>query len=169
MKAKIAVLFFGLLILWACAAAPKPRQVQNSWPIDRPFADVWRAALETLAEMNISIIEPLDKESGLINTELTNFAEDRKDCWDCGKLAFTQNKEGHRGKITVFVKKIDDTNSELKIVANFEILFTDSAHEAFTKSRIERAVQGETLFKRPCVSTGAFEAEFYGAVSEKLK
>jgi len=41
--------------------------------IDRPFTDVWRAALEILAEMNINVIEPLDKESGMIMTDLSIF------------------------------------------------------------------------------------------------
>jgi hypothetical protein len=148
---------------------PIPRQIQNEWTIDQPFDDVWRATLETLAEMNITLIEPLQKESGLINTELTDFPENQKLCWDCGKLSFTQFTEGHRGKITVFIKKIDETQTGLKIIAKFEILFTDSVHESLTKSRFERAVRGDTIFKRPCISTGKWESDFYDLIRAKSR
>lgn len=164
-----------LMVLWivmsvACVTMPAPRQIQNEWAIDRPFDSVWQATLEMLAEMNLSLIEPIQKESGLISTELANFPENQKACWDCGKLAFTQFSQGHRGKITVFVKKIDEAQTGLKIVANFEILFTDSTDESLTKRRLERAVQaGDNLFKRPCVSTGKWEADFYARVQAKLK
>jgi hypothetical protein len=165
----LTIVLVYLFLCVSCASLPAPRQIQNEWMIDRPFTDVWRAALETLAEMNINVIEPLDKESGMIMTNLTNFPEDDKACWDCGKLSFTQFDQGHRGKVTIFVKNIDEAKTALKIIANFEVVFTDSMHESLTKSRLERAVQGDTLFQRPCVSTGKWEADFYGIVQEKLK
>jgi hypothetical protein len=164
--------FLGIvvcLILAFCASAPIARQIQNSWTVPGSFDVVWGSTLEALAELNIAIIMPIDKDSGIITTELMNLPSNRKACWDCGKLAFTQFSEGHRGKLTVFVKPAGEGRTELKVVANFEVLFTDTTHEALTKSRLERAVQGDTLFSRPCVSTGQFEREIYERVSAKVK
>jgi hypothetical protein len=167
MGTKNLSLVLACLFLASCASLPAPRQIQNEWIIDHPFTDIWRATLETLAEMNIEVIEPLDKESGMIMTKLTNFPENDKECWDCGNLSFTQSNEGHRGKVTIFVKKIDETQTALKIIANFEMVFTDSMHEVLTRSKLERAIQGDDLFSRPCVSTGKWELDFYARVKEK--
>jgi hypothetical protein len=157
------------ILVTSCASAPVPRQIQNSWIVSGSLDSVWRAALEALAELNVPIVMPIDKESGIITTELVNLPSNRKGCWDCGKLAFTQFSEGHRAKLTVFVKPAAEDQAELKVVANYEVLFTDSSHEALTKSRLERAVQGDTLFSRPCVSTGEFEREIYELVLSKIK
>lgn len=157
------------LALAACASVPAPRQIQNSWIVSGSLDSVWRAALEALAELNVPIVMPIDKDSGIITTELLSLPGNRKGCWDCGKLAFTQFSEGHRVKLTVFVKPAAEGQAELKVVANYEVLFTDSSHEALTKSRLERAVQGDTLFSRPCVSTGEFEREVYEIVLSKMK
>lgn len=160
----IVVVFIGA----ACAALPEARQIQDSWTIDKPFDQVWQSSLETLAEMDFKLAMPLDKDSGLISTELTNIPESKKEWWDSGSLAFTQFKKGFRGKITAFVKKNGDDQTQIKIISKFEILFTDTLDSA-TKSRIEQAVQGDTLYTRPCVSTGKLEAEIFKRVSEKTK
>lgn len=169
MKSRLICAVGVCLALASCASAPVARTIQNAWTVPGSFDAVWGATLETLAELNVAIVMPIDKESGIITTELANLPENKKACWDCGKLAFTQFSQGHRGKFTVFVRPAGDGQAELKVVSNFEVIFTDSSHEALTKSRVERAVQGDTLWSRPCVSTGQFEREIYDLVLAKIK
>jgi hypothetical protein len=79
----------GIVMSVACATAPAPRQIQNAWQIDRPFADVWQAAIEVLPEMQITIAQA-EKDSGLITTNPVDLPiSDRTYC-DWGKLSFTQ-------------------------------------------------------------------------------
>ena len=168
-KKRLFCVILVCLAMAGCASAPVARQIQDSWTVPGSFDAVWGATLEALAELNLSIVMPIDKGSGIITTELMNLPDNRKGCWDCGKLAFTQFSKGHRGKLTVFVKPAGEAQSELKVVANYEVLFMDTTHEALTKSRFERAVQGDTLWSRPCFSTGQFEREIYEQVSAKVK
>ena len=156
-------------IFISCAKLPVPCQIQDSWIIDKPFDQIWQTTLETLAEIDFKLAAPLEKASGLISTETRDFPKTQKDYWDYGSLAFTQFKEGYRGKLTIFIKKQDNSQTELRIVSKFNVLFTDTTHEALTKSRLERAVQGEDLFSRPCISTGKLEFEIYQLIMEKLK
>ena len=161
----------GLVLLAACAGdievtPPKPRQIQNTFPYDRPFDAVWQAAIEAVAEMNLPIAN-LEKDSGLITIDWQNFgAQNPNDGFcDCGRLktapAATAGDwvpgkpvpkvEGPeyetwyvRGHFNIFIKRIGDTSCELKVNSVFE---TGS---------------------RTCISTGRLEAALDKIVRQKV-
>ena len=169
MMKMIVLLASVAIISAACASLPAPRQIQDSIAISAPLDRAWQAALETLAELDFALATPLQKESGLISTELMNIAESQSAWWDAGSLNFTQFKRGYRGKVTVFVRADGADQCQVKVRSKFEILFVDSVHESLTKSEFAQAVRGEDLFSRPCVSTGVLEAEIFTRISEKIK
>jgi len=47
---------------------PKPRQIQNSFQIEKPFDAVWTAVIEVFSELSLPIIN-IEKASGLIVTD----------------------------------------------------------------------------------------------------
>jgi len=163
------VILIAVFCLAACASMPIPRQIQNIWVIDQSVDATWQATLEVLTELNLNPVAPTERASGMIITSLSIIPENRTSCWDCGKLNWTQFKAGHRGKFTIFVKPIGELQTELKVISHFEMLFTDVASDSFMQSRLEHAVKGDTIFSRPCVSTGQFEREIYDLVSAKVK
>jgi len=162
-------ILIAVLYLAACASMPVPRQIQNTWVIDRPVDATWQATLEVLTELNLNLVAPTERASGMIVTDLFIIPENRAPCWDCGKLNWTQFKEGHRGKFTIFIKPVGDIQTEMKIVSQFELLFTDTVADSLYQSRLEHAVKGDMMFNRSCVSTGQFEREIYGLVMAKVK
>jgi len=156
------------LTLVGCAGrAPVARQIQSSWTISGSFDIIWSSALEVLAELNVPIIMPIDKASGIITTESVNLPDNEKSCLDCGKLPFTAILYLHRRKLTIFVRPSGD-RVELKIVAVFVAQYTDDMADALTTIRRE-PFQGKTIWERPCISTGQIEREIYDLVSAKIK
>jgi len=140
-------LCFGLI---CCAVAPVSHQVQNSFPIQKPFESVWTAIIETFAELNLPIMN-MDKASGLITTDW--MSADKTFC-DCGSPGFTTAERETRGKFNVFLKKVSDDSCEMKINCNFKMIVF------YTVSNPK---------KYRCVSTGKVEGSIYKSVSEKLK
>ena len=161
MKTKIIAFFLFSLCFLSCATAPPPRQIQNSWLIDRPFDDVWQAAIEVLPEMQLTIAQ-IEKDSGLITTNAVDLPMGDRTYCDWGKLSWTQIQKGLQGRFTVYVKKISEAQTELKIVAVYEIFFDDSMDRAVNRT-------DRTIYKRPCVSTGKMEADFYSKVLARFK
>ena len=161
MKAKIILFLIISLYFLGCATAPPLRQIQNSWQIDQPFDTVWQAAIEVLPEMQLTIAQT-EKESGLITTNPIDLPTGDRAYCDWGKLSWTQSQKGLRGKYTIYVKKIGDAQTELKMVSVYEILFDDSMDRA--ADRTDR-----TIYKRACVSTGKMEADFYSKIQARFK
>lgn len=151
----------GIVMSVACSSLPPPRQIQNVWQIDHPFADVWQAAIEVLPEMQINIAQT-EKDSGLITTNPIDLPMSDRTYCDWGKLSFSQTQKGLQGKFTIYVKKLGDFQTELKMAAVYEIFFDDSLDRAAVRT-------DRTLYKRPCVSTGKMEADFYSRVLTRLK
>ncbi|MCX6578385.1 MAG: hypothetical protein NTV82_18600 [Candidatus Aminicenantes bacterium] len=155
MKGKKLIIFFLCLILASCMPTPpKPRQIQNSFQIEKPFDAVWTAVIEVFSELSLPIIN-IEKASGLIVTDWISFDSSKvysyMDCGDLSALAF--NQKTRRGKFNVFVKKTDEKNCEMKINSVFETaVFYSGGVQTF-----------------PCVSKGALEAEVYKRVTEKIK
>jgi len=158
---KSVLMFWGIVMLVACATAPPLRRIQNSWHLDRPFADVWQAAIEVLPEMQITIAKT-EKDSGLITSNPIDMPESgaKSDC-DCRRLSITQYRRGLQSTFTVCVKKIGETTTELRMVAVYVLFFHDTGAVDITDQT--------TLWKRGCVSTGKMEADFYSRVLTRLK
>lgn len=155
MKGKKLSIFFLCLALVSCMPTPpKPRQIQNSFPIEKSFDSVWPAVIEVFAELNLPIMN-MEKASGLITTDWISFDSSKvysyMDCGDLSALAFTQKTR--RGKFNVFVKKTDEKGCEIKINSVFETaVFYSGGVQTF-----------------PCVSKGVLEAEIYKRVTGKIK
>ena len=156
------VTLFAILALVGCATVPIPRLIQNAWIIDQGFDEAWTMTLETLTEMGMTP-ERFEKDSGLIITEAVAIGGNNLSgpC-DCGKLAFTQFESRREVAFTVMVKAINRNQSEIKIIGDYKVYFTD-AIDAATQSRFERMIHKQ-LYVRPCVSTGKLEAKFYSKI-----
>jgi len=150
---KIRILVVGLICLlaYACAVAPAPRQVQTTFPIEKPFDNVWTAVIETFAEMNLPIMN-MEKDSGLITTDWIGFSGPKgKEYCDCGKLGI--NIEIKRvGKFNVFVKKLNGS-SEIRVTCSYQQTYEDVSGDQYTRN---------------CVSTGKLEAEMFNLIKKKL-
>lgn len=140
-----------LVVLTSCATVPVPRQIQNSFPIEKPFDSVWQAVIEAFAELNLPIMN-IEKVSGLITTDwlLVN-----KTYCDCESPGFTPATKEHRGKFNVYVKKNDENTCEVKINCLYEMIIY------YTGSTGPR--------KYECISTGKLEAEIFKRIQEKIK
>lgn len=158
MKTKFYGIIFLFLFLVSCATAPVPRQIQNSFPIEKPFDSVWQAVIEVFAELNLPIMN-MEKVSGLITTDWISFYAQKitpfYDMADCGKLGFTDAEIERAGKFNVYVKKTSDNSCEVKVNSLFEQHY--------------RTYDNPSIFKRACVSTGKLEAEIFKRVQEKIK
>jgi len=139
------------LVLTGCASAPIPRQIQNSFPIDRPFDKIWEAVIETFAELNLPIIN-MEKASGLITTDWIK--QDDLEASDCGRIGMLSLEMSRRMKFNVFVKKIADA-SEIKVNTMFEILV--------------KTVGIDPIEISSCYSTGKLEKEIYDLVKAKIQ
>jgi hypothetical protein len=151
-------LFLVVCFFIGCATAPVARQIQNAFPIDKPFDSVWQATIETFAELNLPILN-LAKDSGLITTDWIRFAGQKEETGycACGKAGYPFAVQDRAGRFNVFVKKTSDLSCEIKVNATFEQLSQD----AVTSTGATR--------KRPRVSTGKLEAEMFRLISEKAK
>lgn len=155
MKTKLSAIFlcFGLI---CCATAPVPRQIQSSFPIDKPFEPVWQAVIEVFAELNLPIMN-LEKASGLITTDWISFrGQSNTGYCDCGGLGLNVELD-RRGKFNVYVKKISDNSCEIKVNAVFDHIVRYGLDRNSTPSTSS------------CVSTGKMEAEFYKKFMDKMK
>ena len=154
MKTKVFVLFCLIFYLSGCGTAPKPREIVNSFPINKPPEAVWQAVIETFAELNLPILN-MEKVSGLITTDWISFRgqKDEVGYCSCGKARFPFSEVDRQGKFNVYVKKINGDSCEIKVNSIFE---KTSGYENQTE-------------KTGCVSTGKLEAEIYRLVNEKLK
>jgi len=157
---KSVLMFWGIVMLVACATAPPLRRIQNSWHLDRPFADVWQAAIEVLPEMQITIAKT-EKDSGLITSNPIDVPDEPKSYCDCGRLSTMQYLRGLQGTYTVYVKKNEETTTELRMVVVYMLYFHDKGTVDITDQT--------THWKRGCVSTGKMEADFYSRVLARLK
>jgi hypothetical protein len=149
MKNKFLAVIFLCFSLVCCATAPAPRQIQNSFPIDRPFDLVWQATIETFSDLNLPIMN-MEKASGLITTDW--LSANATYC-DCGSPGFTIATKEYRGRFNVYVKKISENSCEVKINCLYEMIVNYSSGP----------------LKYPCVSTGKLEALIYKKITEKIK
>lgn len=158
MKYRVFCVVVVCLAIAACASAPVARQIQNSFPVDKPFEAVWTAVIETFAELNLPILN-MEKASGLITTDWISFKGQRDGVGNCscGKAGYPFAEQDRRGKFNVFIKKITDDACEMRVSAIFEQLSMD----VWTNSGNTRT--------RPCVSTGMLEREVYDRVAGKAK
>lgn len=152
MKAKILAMVLVCIFLISCATAPPPRKIISSFPIEKPFDEVWSALIETFADLQLPI-QNMEKASGLITTDWIDFTgQTNEDYCDCGGLGL--NIEVNRlGKFNVFVKKTTDNSCEVKVNCMFE----------------QTIKFGDVVSKRKCVSTGNLEAEIFRLIKEKTK
>lgn len=149
-----------VLFLVACGTAPKPRQIQNAFQIDKSFDSVWPAVIGTFADLTLPISN-MEKASGLIATgwitvpgSYDTFAKDNETGYcDCGAPAISWGRVTRAGKLNVSVKKINETSCEVIINAKFEFAW-DRESESVSYT---------------CVSTGKLEAEMFKRISEKAK
>ncbi len=155
-------LFAGLIIalfLVACGTAPKPRQIQNSFQIDKPFDSVWPAVIGTFADLMLPI-RNMEKASGLIVTDwitlpgsYDTFEKDNETGYcDCGGPAISWGRVTRAGKLNVFVKKTSETLCEVIISSKFEFTW-------------QREFESRSY---DCVSTGKLETEMFKRISEKV-
>ncbi len=137
------------LALVACATTPVARQIQNSFPVDKPFDSVWTAVIETFAELNLPILN-MEKASGLITTDWIKMDDPQMS--DCGKRGVMTAEQGRVVKFNVFVKRVGET-CEMKVNAMFEISIS--------------VYGNRNLSTASCVSTGKFEKQIYDLVLAK--
>lgn len=142
------------ILLTACAKVPVARQIQSSFPIDKPFEAAWQAVIEVFAELNLPISN-MEKVSGLIVTDWISFRyQDNKTGYcDCGTVGFPFSETDRRGKFNVYVKKTSEGTCEVKVNSVFEMI---SSYQEANKNT-------------NCVSTGKLEVDIYRRVQEKLK
>ena len=152
---KVLMILGVCFFFYSCATAPLPRMIQDSFPIDKSYDEVWAAIIETFSEMHFPI-NIMEKDSGLITTEWFSFSGQSNEGWcDCGGLGM--NIEVNRQvRFNVFVKKTSENSCNLKVNCLFEQVYYFSLDE------------GRSLLKRPCVSTGLYEREMFEVVKEKL-
>jgi hypothetical protein len=155
MLKRFAALAVVGLVCAACAmTAPVAKQIQNSFPIDKPFDPVWQAVIETFGELNLSIMN-MEKASALITTNKIDFSS-RPGYADCGNLGFFGTALDLTGKINVYVKRVSDNACEVKVNAIFEL-------------RYKSLSKGPDEYYKQCVSTGKLEGEIFKRIQEKLK
>jgi hypothetical protein len=149
--------FLVVCFFIGCATAPVPRQIQNVFPIDKPFDSVWQATIETFAELNLPILN-LAKDSGLITTDWISFQGQKNETGycDCGGLGINAELE-RRGRFNVYVKKTGESSCEVKVNATFDHTI---------QSALDRT---SPRYTNSCVSTGKLEAEMFRLISEKAK
>lgn len=152
-KAICLMVVCGLMA--GCAAVPPVQQtIKNSFPVDKPFPQVWQAVIEVFSELNLPIMN-MEKASGLITTDWISFngQKDETGYCACGKPAFPMGETGRHGRFNVYVKQTTENSCEMKINAIFEM-------ETAYKTSIQWT---------SCYSTGKLEAEIYRRVQDKLK
>lgn len=152
MKYRVFGVVVVCLALASCASAPVARQIQNSFPVDKPFDAAWTAVIETFAELNLPILN-MEKASGLITTDWISLNDPQMS--DCGKVGALNTEHGRRVRFNVFVKKTSEVASEMKVNAMFEGLV--------------KYYGSEGISTISCVSTGKFERQIYDLVTAKAK
>lgn len=152
MKTKILVTVLFISFLAACASAPAPRTIVNSFAIEADYDAVWSALIETFAELQLPI-ENMEKDSGLITTDWIEFTGQTNEGYcDCGGLGI--NIEVNRlGKFNVFVKKVTENSSEMTVNCMYE----------------QTIRFGDTVNRRKCISTGNLEQEMRDLVTSKIR
>jgi hypothetical protein len=155
MKIKFSVLLVFCLTFIFCATAPTPRQIQNSFPIEKPFDSTWQAVIEVFAELSLPIMN-MEKASGLITTDWISFrGQKNTDYADCGKGGLMDVEKDRLGKFNVYVKKISESSCEIKINSLFEKHYVIYDNPSINKSS--------------CVSSGKLEAQIFKSIQEKIK
>jgi hypothetical protein len=156
---KFFVCLIIALFLVACGTAPKPKQIQNAFQIDKPFDSVWPAVIETFADF-VFPISKMEKASGLIATDLIRlpgtydtFDKDNETGYcDCGGPAISWGTIIRAVRLRVFVRKTNETSCEVTINAKFDVTW-------------ERDFESRSY---ECVSNGKLEAEMFKRISEKV-
>ena len=153
MKKKILTLAILSVFLCCYVPLPPPRIIQNSFPIDRPFDDVWIVLIEIFVEMNMPI-DNMEKDSGLITTGWIDFkGQTNEEYCDCGSLGMSI-EVNRQGKFNVFVKKVTQNSCEVKVSCLFQ-----QKHQ-FADS---------TIYTKSCVSTGNFERQIFELIENNNK
>lgn len=149
---KILTVVFIMLIISACATAPKHHEIDKSDTIDEPFDKVWGALIETFAELNLPI-DTIEKDSGIIATDwLDYYGTNNKAYCDCGGLGLSIERE-RIGKFNVFVRELDPASTMITVNAKFEQTYE------FMDSR----------FTRKCNSIGTIEKQIMDEVYIRCK
>lgn len=138
----LCVLFVG------CASAPVYREVENRSTVDAPFAVVWDATVELLAERGYPI-QGTERGSGLITSGEMSFGP-RDGYADCGKAGLNVEL-AHTARFNVVVREAGEVTS---VTVNAQY----SAVREF----------GGAVTQVQCVSTGALEADLLGAIAERV-
>ena len=159
MRIKTLVLGLICLMIYGCATAPAPRQIVKAFPIEAPFGEVWQAAIESFAELQL-LIKNMEKDSGLITTDWIDFPLGKagKEFCDCGRLALMSWEVKRAGRLNVFVKRGSVDSCEIQVNCTYEQTY-DS-----------RSWSGRPLptWKRRCASTGKLEADIFDMVKSKV-
>lgn len=156
MKA-LTVLVIAGFALAGCATAPvKAPDFENSRAFQVPFDKTWGAIVAVIAE-NAFPIEAIEKESGIITTKPTLFAN----TWKAEKLidslavrpgVFLGVWTKGRFTLSVFATKVNDTVTGVKVTSNIE------------------AYEGNITYSwHPCQSKGIIEKAFLNNIAQKLK
>ncbi len=154
MKSKILALGLASLFLSFCATAPVPRQITNSFSIDKSFDLVWQATIESFAMLQLPI-QNMEKDSGLITTDWISFmGQKNTDYCDCGGLGMSIERS-RAGRFNVFVKKISENSCEVKVNCIYE--------QTYEETLID------TIYKRKCVSTGKLETDMFELIKSKIE
>lgn len=149
----LTLAFIGL----GCATAPTVRQIQNFFPIEKPFESVWQATIETFSDLNLPILN-MAKDSGLITTDWISFRGQKNETGycDCGIAGFPWGEVDRAGKFNIYVKRTGETSCEVRVNALFEQTVANVADQ-------------RQQSKNACVSTGRLEADIFKRISEKSK
>ena len=140
MKSPIcAVLFFGLV---GCVTPPQPHDFANSQTYNSSFDQVWSNLIRYFAENDLNI-KTIDKSSGVIYTDQTNFPVPNADM-DCGNSGIAP-VQSDVGSFNVFVI----TNADKTVTATVNSTFQQIRLNTFNSPPTEYAVD--------CTSTGTLE------------
>lgn len=156
MRTKILVLGFVCLFLIACATAPVPRQIVNTFPIEKSFDLVWQAVIESFAELQLPI-QNMEKDSGLITTDWIDFkGQKNTDYCDCGGLGINVERS-RNGRFNVFVKNISKNSCEIKVNCIYQQTIQPVTAKAW-----------DAISTRKCISTGKLEKDMFELIKSKL-
>jgi hypothetical protein len=138
-----------VLILLVCLAGCQKElvrpEIKNTEVINAPFDDVWRSTIEVISDLPGLPIETIEKESGLITTQMTNININDINEWAVKPSIFLGIWAGGRCKISVYTAPVNESTTKLKISTHFEALesyMTKSWHTCYSNGKLEEKLLG---------------------------
>ncbi len=158
-KRSLVAILLILPILAGCSAyqPPKTYTVETSRLAPASFDATWQAALDYFAVNEIPTKE-LDKESGLIVTELT-LTDETSDFADCGAWGTNVTVALPTGSVRLTVRAIDASSTSVTIDCEYRTT-------KFSK-KLSRYEPAETEIIS-CSATGRMERQIHDFIAEQV-